>query len=248
LEYPITYRIRLSGELGVVFSVAQSRYTLPVQGLFFILNVIGVFLGTVYDAKTPDLYENNAHHKIGWIFTWVALAWIVMGVVNIYASRFSGRRHSGQQISAANMARYSRLQDDEEEQQPRWSGDSGQGTERNSYSMFGSGSPGTDTDNKPFDESLPELGNVDVEGEAEKRGFLRNVRVDRFLSRNVHKIAFGKTLKISQVLYIVIERLIIIMGWIAMTTGAVTFSGIFVSLAFTFFFASNMKLILATAL
>jgi hypothetical protein len=214
-----------------MFSVAKSRYTLPVQALFFILNAIGVFLGVVYDAKTPDLYENNAHHKIGWIFTWVLTAWIFMALVNLYSTRSNGRRHSGQQISVANMTRYQRLQTEQDTDNVRWSGDSGQGTERNSYSLFGSGSPGTDnTERRNFDdETLPAYQNVDGDDEPEKRGFLRNTRVDRFLSRNIHRIAFGKTLKINAVLYTVIERTIIMMGWISLMTGIVTFGGLFVS-------------------
>jgi hypothetical protein len=214
-----------------MFSVAKSRYTLPVQALFFILNAFGVFLSVVYDAKTPDLYENNAHHKIGWIFTWILSAWILMGLVNLYSKRSHGRRHSGQQISIANMTRYQRLQTEQEPDSARWSGDSGQGSERNSYSLFGSGSPGTDNaERRTFDEALPAYQNVEGDDEPEKRGFLRNSRVDRFLSRNIHRIAFGKTLKLNGIFYTVIERTIIIMGWIALLTGFVTFGGIFVCL------------------
>jgi hypothetical protein len=213
-----------------MFSVAQSRYTLLVQALFFILNAIGIFLSVVYDANTPDLYENNAHHKIGWIFTWTLCAWIIMGLVNLYARRSNSRRNSAQQISIANMTRYQRLQTEQEQQGPRWSGDSGQGSERNSYSLFGSGSPGTDnTESRQFDEALPAYRNVDLEEEPEKRGLLRNNRLDRFLSRHIHRVAFGKTLTINRIFYTIIERVIIMMGWIALMTGVVTFGGIFVS-------------------
>jgi hypothetical protein len=214
-----------------MFSIAKSRYTIPVQSLFFLINGLGVFLSVVYDAKTPDLYENNAHHKIGWIFSFLALVWILLNVVNSYAGRLRGRRHSGHQISAANMARYSRLQNEQDSEQPRWSGDSGQGTERNSYSLFGSGSPGTDRESRPFDETLPGLRDVDIEDttvDAEKVSFVRSGILDRFLSRKIPRFAFGKSLKISRAVYTIIERLITIMGWIALLTGAVTFGGIFV--------------------
>jgi hypothetical protein len=214
-----------------MFSVARSRFTLLSQAIFFILNAVGLFLGTVYNTNTPDLYENNAHHKMGWIFTWVAAAWVVMGVINVYAGRMAGRRDSGQQMSTANMAQYQRLQNEEESQVRRWSDDSGQGTERNSTSLFGStNSPGIE--NNRFDESLPVYngGGIDeATVEPEKRGFLSNTRVDRFLSNNIHRIAFGKTLAINKVLYIFLERLIILMGFFALTTGVVTFGGLFVS-------------------
>ncbi|KAF2433672.1 hypothetical protein EJ08DRAFT_668669 [Tothia fuscella] len=216
--------------LGVMFSIAKSLYTIPTQTFFFILNGIGVFLSVVYDAKTPDLYENNAHHKIGWIFTWMALAWILMGIVNTYAGRYGARQLSGQQVSAANLARYSQLQNDcdDDHDAARWSGDSGQGSERNSYSLFGSGSPGTNSESRPFDDQFPSLRDVNLNDvDAEKISFLRSAKLHRYLSRKVPQLAVGKTLAISQVLYTVSERLIIILGWVALLTGAVTFGGIF---------------------
>lgn len=220
-------------DAGVMFSIAKSRFTFSSQAIFFILNALGLFLGTVYNANTPDLYENNAHHKMGWIFTWLALAWVVMGVINIYGQYMSGRRQSGQQMSHANLASYARLHRDSETQDVRWSNDSGQGTERNSASLFGSSaSPSTESENRHFDDSLQEYNDIDlsdVSGEAEKHGFLRNTRVDRFLSKNIHRIAFGKTLVVNRVLYTIIERTIILMGWAALATGIITFSGIFVS-------------------
>ncbi|TLD20028.1 hypothetical protein E2P81_ATG09098 [Venturia nashicola] len=214
--------------LSVMFSIAKSPFTFPSQAIFFILNALGLFLGTVYNVNTPDLYENNAHHKMGWIFTWLALAWMVMGIINIYGKYVTGRSQSGQQISHANLAHYARLHQDSETQDVRWSNDSGQGTERNSASLFGSPSP--ESENRNFDESLQDYNDVDlseVSGEAEKHGFLRNPRVDRFLSKSIHRIAFGKTLIINHILYTIIERTIILMGWTVLVTGIITFSGIF---------------------
>ncbi|QDS71329.1 hypothetical protein FKW77_002092 [Venturia effusa] len=214
--------------LSVMFSIAKSRFTLPSQAIFFILNALGLFLGTVYNARTPDLYENNAHHKMGWIITWLALVWVIMGIVNTYAKYVSERRQSGQQISHANLARYARIHQSPEIQDVRWSNDSGQGTERNSASLFGS--PGAESEDRNFDEALLEYNDVDlgeISDEAEKHSFLRNTRVDRFLSQNINRIAFGKTLVVNRILYTVIERMIILMGWAALATGVITFSGIF---------------------
>jgi hypothetical protein len=216
---------------GVIFSIAKSRLTIPSQAIFFILNALGLFLGTVYNVNTPDLYENNAHHKMGWIFTWIAAAWVAMGIINIYSDYVQGRRRSGEQISRVNLARYARLH--QEPDNHRWSNDSGQGTERNSASLFGSSaSPSTDSENQNFEESLQAYNDIELNedsGEAEKHGFLRNTQVDHFLSKNIPRIAFGKTLAINRILYTIIERTVIIMGWVVFATGIITFSGIFVS-------------------
>ena len=219
---------------ATVFSVAQSRLALPAQLVFFLANAAGLALGTVYNANTPDLYENNAHHKMGWVFTWFAGAWVVLGVLNMYAARFvTGRRHSGQPMSIANMTRYSRLQHEgrDDDHERRWSGDSGQGTERNSDSLFGSGSPGSP--GRSFDDALPLYGahnsfEDDEQVEPEKRGFLLNTKVDRFLSRNIHRVS-SNVVTASKVLYIFFERLLVVLGYAAILTGVVTFAGLFVS-------------------
>ncbi|KAI5289930.1 hypothetical protein KEM54_002853, partial [Ascosphaera aggregata] len=56
--------------IGVMLSIAKSKHTLPVQFIFLVFNAFGVLLSVIYNASTPDLYENNAHHKMGWIATW----------------------------------------------------------------------------------------------------------------------------------------------------------------------------------
>src|ERR1700761_575897 len=102
-------------DLGVMVSIARSRYTILLQFCFFALHSLGMTVGTIYNANTPDLYENNAHHKMGWIFTWISLAWILLSVVNMYTSK---RRNGRLSISEANMARYHQLQQNEEESHP----------------------------------------------------------------------------------------------------------------------------------
>jgi hypothetical protein len=213
-----------------MFSIARSRYTILLQIFFIAGNAIGLFLGTVYNAKTPDLYENNAHHKMGWIFTWIALAWLLLGIFNIYSAKPKGSREA---MSVANMAQYERLQESEQTAPlVRWSGDSGQGTERNSASLFGSTSPGPNPEQDQFEDDGLGYSRQELDGEAdeaEKTGFLRNTRIDRFLARNTQRFAIGKTIATARVLYSIFERAMIMLAFLALTTGIVTYGGIFVS-------------------
>jgi hypothetical protein len=215
---------------GVMFSIARSRYTILVQFLFYAFNALGLFLGTVYNAKTPDLYENNAHHKMGWIFTWIATAWLVLGILRTYTLKSKNGRLS---ISEANMARYERLQQSEDDAQGiRYSRDSGQGTERNSASLFGSGSPSTESEQLNFGDHLERFAPQEQEseqGEAEKPRILRNTWIDRFLARNVQRFAIGKTLTALRISYVIIERSIILLSFVAITSGFVAWGGVFVS-------------------
>jgi hypothetical protein len=212
-----------------MFSIAKSRYSILLQFGFYALNAVGLALGTVYNANTPDLYENNAHHKMGWIFTWLATFWLILGILETYVSKSKNGRLS---ISEANMTRYERLQQtDDEAQGIRYSRDSGQGTERNSTSLFGSGSPTSEAEQASFGDHLNSYAakELESEGETPKPRLLRNTRVDRFLVRNMQRFAIGKTLAALRISYVILERTIILMGFFALTTGVVTFGGIFVS-------------------
>lgn len=219
-----------------MLSIARSRLAIPSQFLFLIVNALALLLGVVYNHKTPELYENNAHSKMGWLFTWIASAWVFMALVQVYVGRTKDDSIDGfetQPMTAANMAQYQRVQDEELPQTPRWSNDSGQGTERNSASLYGhSRSPSVESENQQFagptrrytrdeDDHLEDL--------TEKRGFLHNNAVDRFFSRNVARFAAGKPLKWMRFFYVVVERTILIMGFFALTTGTVVYGGIGVS-------------------
>ncbi|KAG9570637.1 hypothetical protein KCU77_g2188, partial [Aureobasidium melanogenum] len=58
--------------IAVMLSLADSRSKLLAQFAFFSMNALGVAFAISYNVLTPDLYPNNAHHKIGWIITLVA--------------------------------------------------------------------------------------------------------------------------------------------------------------------------------
>jgi hypothetical protein len=215
----------------VFLSIAKSRYTFPWQALFVLLNAVGVLLSVIYDASVPDLYEHNVHYRMGWVFTWFSIAWVLMGVVNIYARRSSERRNSGQKMSVANMARYQRISQTNEQEQPRWSRDSGQGTERNSASLLGSngsGSPSTGSEDQHFDVELPpyQPATDSNEGEPEKRSFLKNTRVDRFLTKNLHKYATSRMLSFNKWTYIFFERTMLIYAFFAVSSGFIVFGGL----------------------
>jgi hypothetical protein len=221
-----------------MFSVARSRFALPTQFIFLAVNFLGMLFAVVYDRRTPDLYTNDVHSKTGWIITWIASAWVFMGLVEAYTSRakaHSMEDHVAQPVSSAAMAQYQRVQDAQLTNFSRWSHDSGHGTERNSSSLYGhSRSPSVESENQQLGEPQSPLHHdeeaFDDGDDAEKRGFLRNTSVDRFFGRNFSRIAsFGGTLKMMRFLYVVIDRTILIQGFVAITSGTVVYGGIGVS-------------------
>lgn len=219
-----------------MLSIARSRLALPAQIVFLAVNALALLLGLIYNQQTPALYDNNAHSKTGWIITWIASAWVLMALVQHYAEHmkpFSLEEHAGEPLNAANMARYQRVQDSPPQSPGRWSNDSGQGTERNSASLYdNSVSPSVESEDRAFNmpprrTTHDELDDVDLEDE--KRGFLRNNVVDRFFSQKIARFAVGKPMKFLRFLYVVIDRTILVQGFVAILTGTVVYGGIGVS-------------------
>ncbi|KAF2466711.1 uncharacterized protein BDR25DRAFT_317392 [Lindgomyces ingoldianus] len=219
--------------VAVMLSIARSHFTLLAQFIFLIINAFALLLGIVYDHKTPELYENNSHSKIGWIITWIASAWVFMALVQVYTKRpkvDSWENHSVHRMTTANMAQYQRVQGSQLPDPSRWSNDSGQGTERNSASLYGhSRSPSVESEDQHFTGPSRRYSHDDEDAfhdDSEKRGILRNTPVDRFLSRNLARFAVGRPLRILRILYIMIDRTILILGFVALTTGTVVYGGI----------------------
>jgi hypothetical protein len=219
-----------------MLSISRSRIAIPVQFSFLIVNAVALLLGLAYNHETPELYENNAHSKIGWIVTYIASAWVFMAVVQMYAS--SAKEHPlddapAHPMTAENMAHYQCVHDDRLPDPSRFSNDSGQGTEPNSASLYGhSRSPSVESENiqflGPTRQYTEEDGEAFDDG-AEKRGFLHNGPVDRFLSRNVARFVVGRPLKYLRFLYVVQDRTLLVQGFVAITSGTVVYGGIGVS-------------------
>lgn len=209
---------------AVMLSIARSRFALPSQFLFLVFNALGVLLGIVYNSQTPDLYENNAHHKIGWIGTWVFSAQVVLALIFAYA----GRGESKSSSDSYERATFLPIPSHREHSYPsgplheyRWSGDSGQGTEPGS-SIHSPGSPcdspedydGFEKPEDPLPEELP------------AQGWFHRSFVGRFLSSRLPGMVSNRALRVCNTVYNVVDRIILPFGFIAIATGAVAYGGI----------------------
>lgn len=215
--------------IGVMFSIARSRYSLAVQFLFLALNAIGVLLVTIYNANTPDLYPNNAHHKLGWLLTWIVSAQITMGIISAYTGRHNATPHPEREgfmpVSTEAMEEHQRIHDLRMAETYRFSNDSGQGTEPNTESLRSQSISSTGDD----ELKIPGLSrrNTDDSMEEEKHGLLHGGRLDQFLSKKIPGLLSSRVLRFFQFLYDVVDRLILILGFVALTTGFVTYGGLF---------------------
>lgn len=210
-----------------MLSISHSRYTLPVQFLFLALNAVGVFLATIYNASTPDLYPNNAHHKLGWSLTWIMVFQVLIGIISAYAGRKDSKGEEGASfmpVSASAMEQHQRMQS------PRlfsyrFSNDSGQGTEPNTESLRSQSISSHGGDEFPEVRQDAQENDDDVE----KQGLMHGSRMDKFLSKRIPRMLSSKMLRLMRLAYGVVDRLILILGFVALTTGLVAYGGLFVS-------------------
>lgn len=213
-----------------MLSVAHSRYTIPTQFVFLIVNGVGMFFGFVYNASTPDRYENNAHHKIGWIASSVVVAQVIMGLIYVYSkprdsSSAQYERASFLPVSSQNMREHDESYPSGAVHQYRWSGDSGHGTSRPT-------TPTTpDHEQDRFVKPEEDLEDVDDHSEEQTplaRGFLQSKTLDRFFAKRIPGLVSSSVLRILRIVYNVIDWIILPFGFIALATGGVTYGGVFV--------------------
>lgn len=215
-----------------MFSIARSRYTLFSQLAFLTINALALVLGLVYNHNTPELYANNAHGKTGWIITWIASAWVFLAIIQTYARQSRPNADlddTTHPMTVANMARYERVHD-ELPNPSRFSNDSGQGTERNSASLFGhSRSPSVESEDQQFIGPTRRYTHDDddsFDDASEKHGFLRRASMERLFSRYGARFVAGRTLKAIRFLHLICERTVLVQGLVAIASGTVVYGGI----------------------
>ncbi|KAI1175323.1 hypothetical protein F4777DRAFT_337588 [Nemania sp. FL0916] len=225
---------------AVMLSIARSRYTLAAQFLFLLANAIGVLTGIVYNANTPDLYPNNAHHKLGWLVTWVVGAQVLVGLVGRVAGFMStsSRQNHGREeqqsfipVSTEAMAEHHRMHSGGHSSPYRESNDSGHGTERNTESlrsasvstMVGLESPIELSDRRrEYNED-----DEDDEDLPFKPAEMQPSSVSwSFVVKMASRVPI-KAWKAVMLGYGVIDRIILILGYVTLCTGLITYARFF---------------------
>ncbi|KAM5443348.1 hypothetical protein MferCBS31731_001669 [Microsporum ferrugineum] len=213
--------------VGVVFSVAKSRFALPTQFGFLVINAVALLCGFIYSNQTPDLYENNAHTKIGWIATWAMVAKMVMGLILSY----SGSRNATDNKAYERVAFLSvdtgssrvRSYPQAASRQHRWSGDSGQGSEEHTYSPR---SRCSSFEHDRLEGEEPEV--PIIESRDKPAHWLSPIgSINKYLTSRVPQLASQRVVGALTVSHTIIERTILILGFFALTSGAVVYTGIF---------------------
>lgn len=184
----------------------------------------------LYNSRTPDLYLHNAHHTIGWLLTWVTVAQICLALITAFARLRGGSRNSEEQLPfmqslQQSVGGHQWENGAENAQEYRFSDDSGHGTLRgNSSSSLEDDRDVMNGINRKYYE-----GEADDLAPSSKRS--RHVLVKRLravLSGKVPLYISSRVTGLLRILEAIITRTILIQGFVAITTGAVTYAGIFV--------------------
>ncbi|KAF2768994.1 hypothetical protein EJ03DRAFT_273020 [Teratosphaeria nubilosa] len=204
--------------VAIMLSTARSRYHLPAQVVFHILNGLGIFTGFVYNHSTPDLWEHNSHHPLGWAVVGFTIAWTLMSFFTAYSdykSKQSGSRPETTQYQRIEQA-YIDASSASGATSPTWR-DSGIGSRQNSSDLI-------------FQKHEPmldmEQGDDDVDDEPEQRGFLGNNKADQFVSRYVKRFSTAKATSIVHLIQIFLDKVLLLLGFAALASGFVIYGGL----------------------
>lgn len=219
--------------IGVMLSVARSWFALPVQLSFLGVHSVGLLIGTVYSSKTPDLYESNAHNKLGWVVTWIIVAQCIIGIVRLAVNFKKPQDVDAEKqnvflpISTEALAQHHQATYSADEY--RYSRDSGHFT-ASEASRSQSISSMHDYEDEEH-QKLLEYQNQHADTNAEymeEQGFSGNTKAQRIASRFAATMSL-RTTRVLGVAYNVIDCVILLLGFAAIVSGAVVYGGVFVS-------------------
>ncbi|KAI9707252.1 MAG: hypothetical protein M1836_000212 [Candelina mexicana] len=204
--------------------------------MFLVVNGVGLVTGAWYNNSTPDLYESNAHHKIGWVLTWIIGAQALMAVLTGHtrlrdASVTPKENGSLVPISINSIALHQEDSVNAATPEHRYSNDSGQGTERASSSLRShSLALSDDSERQGLIEPcpLPEYHQGDEVGigSGMQLGSFRGFIGLRNSPLTLYRLIPKRLLHALAIAYTVLERLILVLGFVALSSGVVTYGGI----------------------
>ncbi|KAI1090578.1 hypothetical protein F5B19DRAFT_484460 [Rostrohypoxylon terebratum] len=223
--------------IAVMFSLARSRYTLAVQFLFLCTNAIGLLLGITYNANTPDLYPNNAHHKIGWLVTWVVSAQVIVSLIGRVAGvmRKNDAHGFGKEeeqafipVSTEAMAEHQRINDALFPHRYRHSNDSGQGTEPNTESLRSNSVSTVVGQESPIEMSGRRAHYEDDDDDLHFKSaeLLSSEPANSFIAKLAGKMS-NRVWRVLMFGYNFVDRTILILAYITLCTGIITFGRFF---------------------
>jgi hypothetical protein len=211
---------------ALMLSVVRSRYHLPAQLLFHVVNALGLFAGFVYNHSTPDLYVTNSHHPAGWAVAALTITWTILSLTTACAPKVKRRElevtpktfdrnftedgNIQQYLDSATSYRFSRD-----------SGNFSAGSRANSSeSVFGKPSSSPSSDDQ-------ESGDWERHGNTEESGFLGRDKNDNTIARVIRLVSGQRMSSFVRFSQVLLDKAMLLLGFLAITTGFVVYGGLF---------------------
>lgn len=230
-----------------MLGVAQSPFHIPVQIAFLAMTAVGVIFAILYNSATPDFYENNAHHKIGWVIVWALVAQVVSGLIRGVARYVNSDGLSRSQDIAEEAEEVFILGDDEEDDETvepkpqheflRTSSDSGNETGDSTPRAGSTSGPSSSShDNRRSSENTL-LDRDDRERQFQALNKVSQPRnadsmVETYLAKKLQNRGWRSRISrrgayIAKIVHAVIGRPLFCLGFLQICTGVTTVTGIF---------------------
>jgi hypothetical protein len=205
-------------KLAVMLNIAKSNLRYPSHLVFLGLHSIGTIFGLAYNSRTPDLYPKASHNGLGWVLSALIFAHFIVGIVKNSIGRTSDSGTKG-------------------ERAPFITGAPGRMTREEESDMEAPNRPSRSSSSRAA-SPYPELSESSIESDSET---LFDVHL-RYNSRFKHAYdepltwrrrwenVSGSNLlvRILDLGFDIVDRALLILGFVAICTGIVTMAGIFV--------------------
>ena len=225
-----------------MLSLVRSRYTLIAQVTFLVVNTVGLIVGTIYNARTPDLYPNNLHHKVGWAVTVITAVHVLTAftakLVGVFRPRASRKHPPYDHIPMLTTAinEYERLHKPNRQSSSLYdlSNDSVNplDTFRRSHSMS---TAVAEDEHQPIPLN-DTSGNHDEDDDLEPAELIPPPSPKTGFTWAVASVGgkiSGKAWKAIEALYDVVDRVLPVLGFLLVCTGFATYGRLFVSSAWS---------------
>ncbi|KAL3488946.1 hypothetical protein BJX62DRAFT_252954 [Aspergillus germanicus] len=217
--------------IATMLSLARSRYTPFLRLVFTATNIIGVLCGVAYKNNTPDLYPGSAHSAVGWIATGIAAAQVSHLLVDPVSGLFNRLRRnktqSGRHTLSPMREGFHGLQDH----------DGPSGLSRHisidveaTQALVEDRGSDTSQSSRLYQEDAHEFGFTRGDDTCfEESDSIRALHHDpsAAFSKVFSRPLLSRTRRFILFMYDLLDRTILIVGFVAFCTGLVTFWGIF---------------------
>ena len=220
---------------GVVLSLAHYRFTSIARISFLGVNGVGILLARIYNSKSPELYENNSHHVMGWAVSWIVFMQCIIGIFRAFAVTKKDHGFKTEEQAALIPVSAHTLEEHQAKYLPhtsgqyRYSHDSGHGTEPES-SRSHSISSLQGTEEKPLNSDI--VDDTDAVAKYHEKPRTIFVAVKDFFLFHVPGMLSIRTWRTLSYFNETIDWLILPLGFVTVVSGIVVYGGVFVSQSF----------------